>query len=290
MSSRLVSVIVPVYNGSEWIKNCLNSVLTQTHNNIELIVVDDDSQDGSVDIVKSINDDRITILQNSSNQGIATSRNRGIKESNGEYICFLDQDDIMLPDKIENQVKLFEKSSCNLGVVYGDVIVNDTANGENHILKSKVVPNERDQRIDEIYWSNPIRTISAMVKSSCFQRYGLLDESLSRADDYEFWLRIADDYEFCYNAKIYALKRSHQSNASGDISEMTRDRLKIANMYSDKYNLTEVHLSSKKSEIYLNSSKRYLDQRNYSQFLCHMWKSYINCKLMSVKKIIENVI
>ena len=108
---KKVSVIIPVYNSSKHIKECIESVINQTYKNIEIIVVDDASSDNSTEIIKNINDSRINILQLKQNVGVATARNKGIKESTGDYICFLDSDDYWALDKLEKQVKFIETNN-----------------------------------------------------------------------------------------------------------------------------------------------------------------------------------
>lgn len=99
-----VSVICPTFNCENYIRDTLLSILSQTHSNLEVIVIDDCSNDNTVEIVKSINDSRIRLFENVSNKGPAYSRNRGIKETTGQYIAFLDGDDLWREDKIEHQL------------------------------------------------------------------------------------------------------------------------------------------------------------------------------------------
>ena len=107
---KRVSVIIPVYNSSKHIKECIESVINQTYKNIEIIVVDDASYDNSFEIIKNINDSRIKILELKQNIGVARARNKGIEIAVGDYICFLDSDDYWVLDKLEKQVEFIEKN------------------------------------------------------------------------------------------------------------------------------------------------------------------------------------
>lgn len=107
---KKVSVIIPMYNSEKYIIQCLNSVLHQTYKNIEIIIIDDCSQDASLKLVKGVKDERIKICCLSENKGPAVARNAGIKLATGEYICFIDSDDIWLKDKVEKQVKFMEEN------------------------------------------------------------------------------------------------------------------------------------------------------------------------------------
>ena len=109
MDSVLVSVIMANYKTKiEYLQEAINSILSQTYTNFELLVIDDCSQDGSVDYIKSIKDDRIKIFINENNRGPAVTRNRGLEEAKGKYIAIMDSDDIALPTRLEKQVEFME--------------------------------------------------------------------------------------------------------------------------------------------------------------------------------------
>lgn len=102
---KKVSVIIPMHNSSKHIEECIDSVLNQTYPNIEVIVVDDNSSDNSIDIVESKNDDRVKIIKLNKNVGAANARNIGIDASTGELLCFIDSDDYWVLNKLEKQVE-----------------------------------------------------------------------------------------------------------------------------------------------------------------------------------------
>ena len=108
---KKVSVIIPMYNSSKYIKECLDSVINQTYSNLEIIIVDDKSSDNSLDIVKKYNDKRIKIIELDKNSGVSIARNKGIDISTGQYITFLDSDDFLVNYKIEKQFSFIEKNN-----------------------------------------------------------------------------------------------------------------------------------------------------------------------------------
>lgn len=110
--SGLVSVIMPSFNTEKYIKYAIDSVLGQTYKNIELIIVDDCSTDNSVDVIKKYDDPKIKLIVNECNKGAAFSRNIALIESKGEWIAFLDSDDIWEPKKLEEQIKFMMDSNC----------------------------------------------------------------------------------------------------------------------------------------------------------------------------------
>ena len=109
---KKVSVIIPVYNSSKYVLECLNSVLNQTYKNLEIIVIDDKSTDNSVEIIETIKDKRIKLIKQEKNLGVALTRNRGIEEATGSYLCFIDSDDKWKNKKIEKQIKFMNKKNC----------------------------------------------------------------------------------------------------------------------------------------------------------------------------------
>ncbi|WP_136482653.1 glycosyltransferase family 2 protein [Cognatitamlana onchidii] len=114
--NALVSIITPLYNSEAYISETINSVLSQTYTNWELILIDDYSSDNTLGIVKSYTDkyNNIKLLRNENNSGAAISRNKGITEASGKFIAFLDADDLWKPNKLEVQVAILNKADCDV--------------------------------------------------------------------------------------------------------------------------------------------------------------------------------
>ena len=113
---KKVSIIIPVYNTSEYLKECINSVVNQTYKNLEIIIVNDKSTDNSIDIINSFCDKRIKVINLDKNSGVSVARNKGVEVSTGDLICFIDSDDYWYLDKIEKQVKFIKDKAF----IYGD--------------------------------------------------------------------------------------------------------------------------------------------------------------------------
>ena len=111
MKEELVSIIMPSYNTGKFIQETIDSVINQTYDNWELIIVDDCSSDNTDEIVKSIKDDRIFYLKNKKNSGAAVSRNKALKMAKGKWIAFLDSDDLWKKDKLEKQIKFMKNNN-----------------------------------------------------------------------------------------------------------------------------------------------------------------------------------
>jgi len=121
-----ISVISPTYNRAHLITRAVHSVLNQTYQDFEYIVVDDASTDNTEEVIKGFKDERIKYIKHEKNRGPSAARNTGIKAAKGEYIGFLDSDDEWLPEQAEKQVSKFLESPDNVGVIYcGHVVISD---------------------------------------------------------------------------------------------------------------------------------------------------------------------
>ena len=114
---KKVSVIIPIHNSAQYIEQCIDSVINQTYKNLEIIIVDDKSTDDGIKIIKNKNDERIKIIELEDNGGAGIARNKGIENSTGDFICFIDSDDFWVLDKIERQLEFIEKNDYTF--VYG---------------------------------------------------------------------------------------------------------------------------------------------------------------------------
>jgi len=138
----LVSVVITTFNRSALVGRAIESVLRQTLDDLELIVVDDSSTDDTVDVVTGIDDPRLTLVRHETNLGLAEARNSGIRRARGRFVCFLDDDDAWLPDKLEIQLVAFDRAEDpNRVLVYSQVRVDDG-------MSSDIRP-ARDLRIGE---------------------------------------------------------------------------------------------------------------------------------------------
>lgn len=139
-NDTLVSIIIPSYNASKYIKETIESVLNQTYQNWEMIIIDDDSNDTSRDIIEQYieKDKRIKPLYNEKNIGAAQSRNKGIELSKGEYIAFLDSDDLWLPNKLKQQIQLMQEENILLSYTSYYTINEESETINTFFVKKKV--------------------------------------------------------------------------------------------------------------------------------------------------------
>lgn len=179
--SGKVSVIIPVYNKEKHIEKCLDSVLNQTYNNLEIIIIDDASTDSSSSIVENIEDKRIKIISLPENKGVSTARNKGIEFSTGDYICFLDADDFWVLNKIERQVKFIE--SNNYSFIYS---------GYDYLKKGKrrkaKVP--KSLNYNQLLKNHAIFTSTVMLNMKHLKKEEIFMPNIEIGQDYGTWWSI----------------------------------------------------------------------------------------------------
>ena len=191
-----VSVIIPTYNRAHLVGRAIRSVLDQTRQDFELIVVDDGSTDKTGRVVRSFTDDRIRYLRHERNRGGAAARNTGIKAARGTYIAFLDSDDEWLPEKLEKQVEEFQRADESVGVVYCAFWWCE----EGAKLLSPSPPSLEKEDFQKLIHKRRayVWTVTAMVRRNVLQAVGGFDERLPRCQETELWMRVSYHYNFAY--------------------------------------------------------------------------------------------
>ncbi|MEH1827689.1 MAG: glycosyltransferase family 2 protein [Nostoc sp.] len=202
----LVSVIVPAYNADTFIERTLNSILTQTYTNIEVLVVDDGSQDRTAEIVKSfVEKDNRVILLKQKNAGVAAARNLAIQKSRGEYIAPIDADDIWYTQKLEKQVQsMLEADQC-VGLVYAwsvSIDENDAIMGIIDIEHYRNFLAVEGTVYPALAYTNFIGNASVpLIRRNCFEQVGFYNcelkaQNAQGCEDWDISLRIAEHYQF----------------------------------------------------------------------------------------------
>lgn len=219
----LISVIIPVYNGGKTIRETIESVLNQTFRDFELIILNDGSQDSTLEVVSSIQDSRLKVFSYP-NAGLATSRNRGTFHAVGEYISFIDADDLWTPDKLETQLKALQDNP-EAAVAYSWTNYIDesgqflrrggylTANGD--VYAKLLVVDFLENG------SNPLIRRQALIQVGGF------DESLPAAEDWDILLRLAAQHSFVAVPYPQILYRVSASSMSAHVVRQETACLKV---------------------------------------------------------------
>jgi glycosyltransferase involved in cell wall biosynthesis len=222
----LVSIIIPVFNAEQYIADTINSALSQTWSNIEIIIVDDGSTDQSLNIARKFNDGRISVITQK-NKGASAARNAGLKEAKGEYIQFLDADDLLSPDKIEAQVACLKGSATQLAICKtvhfkdGESYPDDCEStgwlcaGSNNPVDflTKLYAGE------EVMpgYGGMITVHSWLSPRNLIDKAGPWNESLSLDDDGEFFFRVvlaSEGIKFSDKGLSYYRRFDHQQSLS----------------------------------------------------------------------------
>ncbi len=196
-----ISVIIPTYNRENLIAKSINSVLNQTYQNFEVIVIDDGSSDNTSEVIKQIHDNRIKYIKLTQRKGGSNARNIGIKKARGKYISFLDSDDILYPKKLEKQLQNIINKKSNLDFCKIRVIYNKTYHyfypnkkQEKKILRGKI--------FDElITYGNFISTQSILVERN-FMRKFFFDINMPRLQDFDVILRMIPIVKISYTRRV----------------------------------------------------------------------------------------
>jgi len=243
MEEPRVSIIIPTYNRAHMIGDAIQSVLNQSFQNFEIIIVDDASTDSTENIVKGFSDKRIKYIQHKVNKGGSAARNTGIKASTGKFIAFLDSDDWWHPKKLENQLSKMETSKLSPALVYTGL---KQVNNEGKLIK-EIIPIFRGNIFQELLIENVVGTTSSvLLRKEIFNSVGLFDENLPSRQDLDLWLRIARKYTFDYVKTPLVNMRIHKNRITEDLkmkinsrellfnkiyNELKKDRRKIARYF-----------------------------------------------------------
>lgn len=270
-----VSVIITTYGRTgEYLRTAIESVYNQTYKPIEIIVVDDNGLNTEIQIMNAAICKEFADLKyviNHTNMGAQYSRNIGILESKGEYVAFLDDDDLWDNRKIEFQMPLFNEEDIGLVYCYGYVFWNDDLSN----LQPYVLSEEgKEITFEELLSRDSIGTTSqALIRKSCFAKIGLFDVDFPARQDYEMWLRISKYYQIkgCYIPLFYHRMHSGEQISKNNSKAITGQK-KILEKYSKDYRYNR----KAKSNVYYRIARLYYLDRNLSMFSIYIIKSVIN--------------
>ena len=224
----MFSVVIPAYNAEKFVMGAVNSVLNQTHRDFELVIVDDGSTDGTGAVIKQCADSRIRYIYQE-NAGVSAARNKGITESKGEFVCFLDSDDEWKENHLEVLNSLIEKyNDCGLYITGYDIRLN---NGEIIHKSQQILSKIQDEEImsddgyDVLnkngYFFN---TNTICCRREVFDKVGLFAVGVKNGEDDDMWLRIFAYYSVAISKKATTVYDRSNCGATGQRTEVFRHR------------------------------------------------------------------
>ncbi len=265
----LVSICSPCYNHEAYLEDYFKGIISQTYARIELILIDDASQDNSVDVIKrwlpKLNErfERVVFIENEKNQGIVKNCNKAILEAKGDYIKLFATDDIMLNNEIQVKIDAFIQDP-EIDMLYGNgyIVKNDYSFGQDYRQFEKFNCNQKatsgEALFQRLLYSNFIPAPTCMIKKSIFTRFGLYDESINQ-EDYEYWVRISRFAKIGYISKptiCYRRSVGSTSNFSGRNGE-----LRFISMWGGKKKVLKKYIkyiSPDKRKSYIDNFYRML--------------------------------
>ena len=217
MVPQLVSVILPVYNRAASVARAIESVLAQTYRPLELLVVDDGSDDGTREVLARFASE-ITLLEQE-RAGAYAARNLALRHARGELVAFLDSDDAWLPERLARQVPLFEREE--VGLVFGDAVVLTPAGRTNRTMFGITAP-RRGRVAAHFAWGNFVPTVTVLARRRC-----LADFERELSADYVAWFRIALHHELDYVDDVVAEYTFHPGGMSHDLGRSLESRIAL---------------------------------------------------------------
>lgn len=242
----MISVIIPTFNREKTIKRAMDSVLNQTYKNIELIVVDDCSNDKTEEIVKKYNDSRVKYDRLDKNSGACVARNKGVQLAKGEYIAFQDSDDEWHEDKLEKQIACLESNKADICFCS---LNNICLNGEKEIIpKNKI---ESEQIKERILKNNFISTQTIFGKKECFVDEKF-DRDFPRFQDWDLVIRLSQKYKIVHCDEVLVNMYKQKDSMTYDAKKTVIGLKLISQKYSDlmkKEDLSNLYFKMAKNQI-----------------------------------------
>lgn len=233
--SNKISVVMPVYNAEAFLGDAIESILDQTFQNFEFIIVEDASTDNSFKIIKKYMklDNRIILLRNEENLGIAETRTKGTKHAKGKFIAVADADDISIPTRFTRQFEYLELHN-DCGVVGGFIELFDSDTGK--IIGVRKYHEDDSSLRKRIFLYSPVAQPASMIRREVFDKLGYYNPQFPPAEDLDLWFRIGTKYKFANIQEVLLRYRVNKQSATiSDIQKMEAMTLEIREKYSHGY-------------------------------------------------------
>jgi glycosyltransferase involved in cell wall biosynthesis len=261
-----VSVVIPAYNAMKYLAETMDSVFNQTYQDFEVLIVDDGSVDDTFNWVSQLSQKEPKVkLISQTNQGVQKARNKGIREARGEYIAFLDADDLWEPTKLRKQVDSLDSNSA-AGLCYTwTALADKQGKATGRVIKSHFEGNVWQQLTEFNFvccGSTPL------IRRSCFDTIGLFAEDLPFSEDWDLWLRIALKYPFAVVKEPLIRYRQHEAGISKNCQSMLEtSRILIERNFATVPTELLHYRNRSYGCIYLYLGWRAIENQNHQQAL-----------------------
>lgn len=230
--ASLVSAVIPTYNRSSYVGGAIESVLDQTYDPVEVVVVDDGSTDDTRAVLAEYAvDDRVRVLHNEENRGIPYTMNRGVDAAEGAYVGVFGDDDRWRPTKAEKQVAALERVGEEFCGVYTGGVIYD----ESGAVVDRVTPNRAGDLYPDVLVENTVLPHSShLVRGDCLDAVGGFDESFDIACDWDLTVRLSQRWNWAYVPEVLVERTHHADNVTGDPAYDVRCRSRVREKYADE--------------------------------------------------------
>jgi len=243
MTFPLVSILIVSYNHEKWVSKAIESVLSQTYQNIEVIVIDDYSKDRSVDVIRNFEGDpRVKVIYKSKNMGQSNSINQAVRLSKGKYLAWLASDDWYYPDKIQRQVALFETLSEKYGVVYGRTDRYYESDGRLQVGSNAL--HRGDVMAHLVTDWGFISPMSPMFRREVLVEYPMIERFIAEGESIFF--KIAQKYYFDYVEDSVGVMRDHDYNTGSKFVIMYKETLDWWNSFLAQHDTHTFYRANKR--------------------------------------------
>lgn len=227
--SPTVSVIIPTYNRAQFLGETIQSVLDQTYTDYEIIIVDDGSTDNTRDVIAQFDTPKLRYIYQE-NQGVSAARNNGIQQARGEYIAFLDSDDVFLPQRLEKCINYLQQHP-SVGLVHtGYIHIDEKNNPIGEVQIPPVSGHSYRLMLVEMYMLIPV------IRHDVLKNSGGFDTNLRLGEDPDLWTRIARQYEFGVIPECLSKIRIHANNTPQPLDQLINSLIYIADKHFSQYN------------------------------------------------------
>lgn len=236
-SLPLITIIVPAYNHDKYIEKCIDSIIEQTYQNIEIIIINDGSTDKTIDKIGSYAHHEKVVVINQNNKGLCKTLNIGLSLAKGDYISILASDDYLITNKLEKQVAFLENNE-EYGMCCAKAYEVDNTGKKLGVVGSVADASELSFR--NLLEGNKIAALTVLIKSSVLKEIGGFDESLYM-EDWDMWLRISHKYKIGFLNEFVAYYRSHETNISSKVNLMEKCKVETIKKWSSINNYPVVY-------------------------------------------------
>jgi|GEM_PF-150881 len=258
----LVSIIIPLFNGTRYIAEALDSITCQTYPALEILIIDDGSTDNPKGIIDRFRESSLVPVEYfyQDNRGPNTARNTGIKKAKGDFIAFLDADDIWLPEKISTQMDFFSSHADVAFVGCGFYLMDEVGKDIKIVLGTAYTSRNEYFRELRIHSVPTGSSSGVIIKKKCFEKIGLFDETLRGAEDRDMWFRISQHYEMRCVRQPFIKIRMHAKNSHKDIPMMKSNQKMFIKKHIRKFSMFTILKAF--AYVYLDAAQEYYAIRN----------------------------